>query len=235
MSGQTKPGTSDEELSESAVEAYLRAHPEFFERHTGLLATLKLTHPDRGAISLVERQIYLLRDKNRQLERKLMDLVQVARDNEQLSVHLHHLALGLIDADDLDTAVATVKDQLRTEFKTDAVVLRLLRRGAVGQSPHLVETDEHALSLFSDLFKNRRATCGRLTDDQLGFLFAEQRADIASAAVIPLSDSDPMGILALGSRDEARFHPGMGTLFLGYLGEIVSRAIEVMNRRNEQP
>lgn len=232
MSGQTKPGAGEEGLNESLVEQYLREHPDFFERHIGLLAILKLPHPAGNAVSLIERQVSVLRERNRQLERKLLDLVQVARDNEQLSVHLHHLALGLIEADSLDAAVATVQDQLRTEFKADAVVLRLLRRGASDAGGYLVESDEQALSLFSDQFKSKRASCGRLSDAQRELLFAEQGADLASAAVIPLFDASPQGLLALGSRDESRFHPGMGTLFLGYLGEIVSRALEVLRQRD---
>jgi hypothetical protein len=232
MSGQTRPGAGEDDLSEADVDEYLRAHPDFFERHAGLLAILKLPHPTGGAVSLIERQVTVLRDKNRQLERKLMDLVQVARDNEQLSVHLHHLALGLIEADDLDAAAAIVQEQLRNEFKADAVVLRLLRRGSNSGSAHRVDDDEATLALFAELFKSRRAICGRLSDAQLAFLFADQAGEIGSAAAIPLCDANPLGVLALGSRDESRFHPGMGTLFLGYLGELVSRSIEVLNRRD---
>lgn len=223
MSSQSRPDATDDGLTEAAVEAYLRAHPDFFERHLSLLDVLKLPHPVGGAVSLIERQVSVLREKNRQLERKLLDLVQVARDNEHLSSRLHHLALGLMDADSLDAVLATVQEQLRGEFKADYVVIRLL--GGDGQGPHFVASDSAGLAAFEDLMRDRRPVCGRLTEAQRAFLFGEAAESVGSAVMVPLSGTEPLGILALGSRDADRFHPGMGTLFLGYLGELISKAV----------
>lgn len=223
MSSQSRPDATDDGLTEAAVEAYLRAHPDFFERHLSLLDVLKLPHPVGGAVSLVERQVGVLREKNRQLERKLLDLVQVARDNEHLSSRLHHLALGLMDADGLDAVLATVQEQLRGEFKADHAVIRLL--GEAGQGPHFIAASSAELAAFEDLFRNRRPVCGRLTGAQRGFLFGEQAGAVASAVMVPLLGTEPLGILALGSHEASRFHPGMGTLFLGYLGELISKAV----------
>lgn len=223
MTTQTKPGAAIETIEEATIERYLRDHPDFFERHVGLLTVLKLPHPSGGATSLIERQISVLREKNRQLERKLMDLVQVARDNEHLSSQLHHLALGLMDADSLDEVLATVQEQLRGEFKADRAVIRLL--GPADAGHHFVAPSESELAAFEDLFRNRRPVCGRLTAAQRDFLFGEEAEAIASAVMVPLLGTEPAGILALGSQEESRFHPGMGTLFLGYLGELISKAV----------
>lgn len=220
----THTNLAEEALSEEAVEAWLRSHPDFFERHLALLDVLKLPHASGGAVSLIERQIGWLRDKNRQLERKLLDLVQLARENERLSQHMHHLALGLMDADSLDAVLATTQEQLRTEFRADHVVVRLL--GDPAQGLHFVAEGDPALNSLESLFETRRPLCGRLSDEQLTALFPEADTPVQSAVAVPLMDGNRrLGILALGSREDTRFHPGMGTLFIGYLGEIISHAV----------
>lgn len=220
----THTNLAEDALSEEAVEAWLRAHPDFFERHESLLDVLRLPHPAGGAVSLIERQIGWLRDKNRQLERKLMDLVQVARENERLSQRMHQLALGLMDADSLDAVLATTQEQLRTEFRADYVTVRLL--GEADGGLHFVSETHPGVLPFGGLFDTRRPLCGRLSDDQMAALFPDAGEPVRSAVAVPLLEGHRrLGILALGSREETRFHPGMGTLFLGYLGEIISHAV----------
>ncbi|MFP4079367.1 MAG: DUF484 family protein [Ectothiorhodospira sp.] len=225
MNTPGKSALDEEPITEDSVEAYLRAHPDFFERHLPLLETLRLPHPCGDAVSLIQRQITVLREKNHTLERKLMGLVKVARENERLSQRMHHLALELMEAEDLDTVLGITQDHLRTEFHADAVVIRICGDPALGM--HFVQGDDPAIEGFSHLFEDRRPLCGRLSQLQLEALFPDEMvAEIRSAVVVPLLEgSDPLGLLALGSRDASRFHPGMGTLFLGYLGEIVSHAV----------
>ena len=208
----------NEELGEDAVATYLRAHPDFFERHLPLLATLKLSHASGTAVSLIERQVSVLRDSNRQLERKLLDLVQVARENEDLSSRLHRLALGLLEADSVDDTLATARELLRNDFRSTHVVIRLFRDGS--SEPNC------DLSMFDGLFESGRPVCGRLTQSQGNYLFGSQAAEISSAVMIPLGDGNRYGILALGSPEADRFHPGMGTLFLGYLGGLIGAAVK---------
>jgi uncharacterized protein YigA (DUF484 family) len=225
MSSQSESETDTGLVSEAEVEAYLRAHPDFFERHIALLDVLKLPHRTGGAVSLVERQLGLLREKNHQLERKLMDLVQVARDNEQLSARLHRLALALMDADGLDSVVASARDQFRSEFHADHVVLRLIAREPNERADYFMPADTHELELFAKLFETQRPICGRLGQRQREALFGDEAEAVVSAVLLPLSEGQPLGLLALGSREAGRFHPGMGTLFLGYLAELISRAV----------
>lgn len=225
MSISDKGALADETLSEMAVESYLRAHPDFFERHLLLLEVMRVPHPCGDAVSLIERQIGLLRERNRGLERKLMDLVQVARENERLSQRLHQLALGLMEADSLDAVLATTQEQLRNEFRADAVVVRLC--GDPQRGLHFTAPDDPAMRSFDKLFETRRPLCGRLSAAQFRALFPEDEGkSLHSAVAVPLLEGTrPLGVLGLGSRDGARFHPGMGTLFLDYLGEILSHAV----------
>lgn len=222
------PELDQQDLSEERVEHYLRAHPDFFERHLGLLPALKIPHPGNGAaISLIERQVSVLRENNHQLERKLMDLVQVARDNEGLSTRLHRLALALMEAESLDGVLAVSKDLLRDEFHASHVVIHLFADSPeAATSVHFVDRDDPALAAFNTLFENKRPVCGRPSKPQAEYLFGDQAGEISSAVIVPLRDVEGLGVLALGSPQESRFHSGMGTLFIGYLGELISRAVK---------
>ena len=213
-------------LSKEEVAAWLRQHPDFLDRHPEVLEAIELHHRAHGAASLVERQMQLLRDRNRQLERKLMELVEIARENEHLSTRLHHLALALLEADDASDVVNIAQDLLRDELKADFVTLRLIGNPQAEETGlHFVPPEEPALARFEDLFHSGRPLCGRVSREQLEWLFGDQADDIASAVLIPLKDPNRIGLLALGSRDPHRFHPGMGTLFLGTLGELLARAL----------
>lgn len=223
-----RPTTTEpyqEPLSEADVATYLREHPDFFARHLPLLEILKLPHPTHGAVSLVERQTTVLRERNRRTERKLKELVQLARENEQLSANLHRLGLGLLQADSLDSVLATTQEQLCDEFKADEVVVRLIGVGIL-EAPYVCHRDDPGLTYFKELFKHRRPVCGKVDEEQLDWLFGKEAAkQLESAVIIPLIDTSPLGLLALGSYESDRFHPSMGTLFLGYLGELVGAAV----------
>jgi uncharacterized protein YigA (DUF484 family) len=227
MTGARTSNVKRETLTEDAIEQYLSDHADFFERHVSLLEELKVPHARGKAVSLVERQVEVLRARNRQLERKLIDLVQLARDNEALSTRLHRLALGLLEADGLNDVIATTRDLLRAEFPSTRVVLKLFKspRTLLQANAHVIAADDPAASLFDSLFNTNRPQCGLLTDARALCLFDAEAPDVVSAVLIPLVDAKRLGVLALGSADKDRFHAGMGTLFLGYLGELVSKAI----------
>lgn len=212
-------------LDDKQVEAYLNENPDFFQEHLPLLERMHIPHPSGAAISLVERQLSLFRDRNKLLENRLQDLVTAARENEMLVSRLHHLALELMNTDCLDATVATCQDILRGEFSADNVVLRLIGEGKNAEGLHFIPPNDKSLKHFESLFDKRSPVCGRLRPKQQVFLFGERGTIIKSAVLIPLHEVRNIGVLALGSEDKERFHPGMGTLFIGYLGELVSRAL----------
>lgn len=222
MTTNAIPGNDTAELDEEVVARYLHIHPDFFTRHDDLLETMHLPHGGGGTISLVERQVALLRERIRGLERRFGDLVQVARENEQLAQQLHKLTLGLLEADSLSAALATIDEILRSEFRTAHVAVYLIaKEGREGM--HFADADAPVFARLSELLATRRPRCGRLSTDQNTALFPEAGERIASTVLIPLLDgARPLGLMALGSEDAERFHQGMGTLFLGYLGETVS-------------
>lgn len=218
-------------LDERAVADYLRRHPDFFERHVGLLALLRVPHPCGGAVSLIERQVSVLREQNRHLSRKLTELVNTARDNERLSTEIHRLALGLMEAEGFGAVAARVREVLSESFGAELAVMRLVRLpeesarledGFVG----VLDLDDPEVErAFAAFLKGRRPMCGRLKAEQVTLLFGDRAESVASGALVYLGEHSHYGVLAIGSRSRDRFHPGMGTVFLGQLGALVSRAL----------
>lgn len=210
---------------ESSVAAYLAQSPEFFERHLDLLMQLQLPHPSGAAVSLIERQVSALRTESSRYKKQLEEFITVARENEDLNRRLHRLTLKLMDTGNLQETLNTLQDALFDEFQADAVELRLFSGESF--SEELQSSGEEVLKAFQDFLDRGQPVCGRLDPHQMDYLFGPQAGEIHSAALIPLQAPSTVGILAVGSRSEDRFHRGKGTEFLVRLGEIVSRRLHL--------
>lgn len=224
-----KPILSDDEKS---VVRYLRDNPDFFERHLDLLSDMTLPHQNNGTISLIERQVQILREQKDTQRKKLNSLIQNATINERLSEHINALILALLDARHLDEIIDIIQTRLSRDFEADAVVVRLFNTGhpAMAARPEIVDWSEPVLGAFEKVIKERRPVCGRLKHGQLESLFSDEAGQIASAALVPLVESENSktcyGLLAIGSHQQERFRADMGTLFLSQIGKILARVIK---------
>lgn len=212
---------ADAMMDESVIADYLSTHPEFFQRHVDLLSTIQVPH-GAGTASLIERQVAVLREKSRDLEEQLNGLIRTARGNEQIVTRLQRFTLELMRADGIDDVIATCQDILREDFNADYVTLKII---GGDDTMHFISADNDNLNSFENLFRNKKPICGRLKEEQQEFLFDKQAENVNSAALVPLYGTEKIGILALGSSDEGRFHPGMGTVFISHLGELISTSI----------
>lgn len=226
MSKQDAQNKVNSPLEAEQVVAWLLRNPDFFQQHEELLDHLKIPHPTTGqAISLLERLVQRQRARYDDLEHRQQEMVKAARDSEHVITRLHQLALELLNCDSLDAVVATCNETLRGDFKADNVVLRLIGRGKPSDGLHFIDPDDKALKQLATLFRMRQPVCGRLRPRQQVFLFGEGGSAIKSAVLIPLYEAREIGVLALGSENESRFYPGMGTLFINQLGDLVARAL----------
>lgn len=232
MSTQRKAEYTGDVLSEADVRSYLQSHPDFFERHASLLGSLRLPHATGAAVSLVERQVSVLRQKDLKLERKLKELVEVARANDVLAAKIHQTALDLLEARDLPRTLDTVEAALRTAFGADHAVLVVF-----GEPPSFgdarpsrffrpIERNDAALQPFATFMGSSNPRCGQVRDAHRDFLFGEQTNEVGSAALVPLGDKCEIGFLAIGSVDSDHFHPGMSFDFLKRLGELIAVALK---------
>ena len=232
MSTPRKAEFRTPDLSDQAVCDYLQQNPDFFEQNIGLLDNLRLPHVTGGTVSLVERQVSLLRQKDLKMERQLKELLEVARSNDTLSDKLHSLTLGLLAASDFASTVDIIEHGLRAGFDAGESVLMLFGEpedfpgGAPGRFFRVVQRDAPGLKAFDTFLEGASPRCGQVRDSQRDFLFGEQTNEIGSAALVPLGVEASTGLLAIGSADADRFHPGMSLDFLRKLGELITCALQ---------
>lgn len=231
MSTQRKPDFIEDELSDQAVRQYLEANPDFFERNAALLSSLSVPHGSGEAVSLVERQVSVLRQKEIKLERQLKDLIKVARANDTLAAKIHELSLQLMGAKRLDATVSAVEEAMRSGFGADQSVLVLFNDPTMfadidaGRFFRVVERNDDVLKPFDTFLNASGPRCGQVRDSQREFLFHDDSDEIGSVALVPLGENAQIGFLAIGSADADRFHPGMSIDFLARVGDLVAGAL----------
>jgi len=229
QSGAAVGAPLTDSLSEDSIADYLKSHPDFFERHPALVIGLKLPHRAGGAsISLVERQVSLLRQRNSQLERQLKDLVAVAKQNDTLVEKIHQLCLKLMRAPTLPARLAELETGLREDFAAERAVLVLfpdspaeaVRDGFVRR----LSADDADVRPFATFLRAAKPRCGPLRDRQKS-IFDRDADSVTSAALVPLGAESRLGFLIIGSHDPDHFHPGKRMDFLARLGEVLAVAI----------
>jgi uncharacterized protein len=209
-------------VSEEQVRAYLAGHPDFFAAHEELLEILSVPHPSGSAVSLIEKQLAIFRKNNKKLQQQLDNLVQIARENEQLFQKMHNLTLTLMDAGDLEGAIAGLQSVLHDQFKADFVSIRIVQDHSISALAGLfVPAGDTRLESFRKIIDSGRPKCGRPNPDHAAFLFGDNADRVRSCAIIPFSAGEVIGLLGIGSDDGERFLPSMGHIFLIRIGEII--------------
>jgi len=219
------------EADETAIGNYLRTNPDFFVRNEPLLAHLRLPHA-RGsaAVSLVERQVELLREKTQALESRLTELIGIARANDELADKIQHFTRRLMSAATRNDVVDQLEKSLREDFEAFHSTLVLFGNAGAGLEAGRfvvrVERGDPRLAGFESLLTSGKPRCGQVRDTQREFLFgAEEATAVASLALVPLGGAMPIGLLAIGSPERDRFHPGMATQFLTRMAELIADAL----------
>lgn len=221
MSTQSQP--QEEQLTAAAIADYLREHPDFFLDQHALLTDLRIPHAAGSAVSLIERQVVLLRQQNDRLKHKLKDLVEVGEANERLTDCIHRLTLNLLDARSTKDVIDALHERLRKDFNVDTVAIRLRVMPEESMPEGLalpMESGDPLLKTYEEAFAEGRPVCGGLGEEQIQYAFAGSRVAVKSAAIVPLRKTDVMGYLGLGSPDADHFHSSKDTLFLRYLGSL---------------
>jgi uncharacterized protein YigA (DUF484 family) len=231
MTSNQVRGMAAETTDEQVVAQYLQRNPDFFERHPQLLARMRLQHPRNAAtVSLIERQVEVLREKQQSQEQKLAEFVQVARANNLLAEKVHRFTRRLLRTTSRAQALTEIESSLREDFEAFTAVLLLAGTPATAPENSTrflihVNAEDAAYRSFEALFAAGKPRCGQIRDSQREFLFGTEAPGIGSVALIPLGGQSATGLLALGSVDRERFHPGMSTEFLARMGELVTDAV----------
>lgn len=210
-------------MTPEAVVNYLKQHPEFFEEQAEFLATIMIPHPHGGrAIPISERQILTLRDKSRQLEDKLRELIEYGEENDVIGEKLHRLTLALVTARDVEGVIAALYFNLREDFAVPHTVLRLWPEAGRRDLAEFRAVSAAARD-FAESLASPYCSAHAMVDT--AEWFGEAAPHLRSFAYIALKTERAFGLLAMASEDAQRFYPEMGTLYLKRLGETAAAAL----------
>jgi uncharacterized protein YigA (DUF484 family) len=212
--------------TEDMVREFLRDNPRFLDDNPDILESLSLPHNSGNAVSLVERQVGVMRDRNKEMRNRLDNMLATAHDNDLLFEKTKRLVLNLLEAKNLPAMVETIYDSLGKDFEIDFYSLTLLGdEKSLPRTMARVASIEKANEQVNTLIGSNRAVCGVLREEEMTFLFGEKGLQVGSVAAVPLRYNNLYGILAIGNADPNFYKSSMGTLFLSYIAEVINRIL----------
>ncbi len=216
-------------ITEDEIVNYLVHTPGFFERNAQLLASIQLTSPHgQRAVSLQERQMEMLRDRIKGLERRIMDMIRNGQENEAIADRLHRWVRAMLLARDEATLGEVLVNELKHEFMIPQAAVRVwgsaahpMREGA----PACAATQPVSDDVKSFTTSLGLPYCG-LNAGFEASKWLEEPAVVTSIALVPLvHEAEAFGMLVLGSPDPTRYTSDMGVEFLQQVGEIASASL----------
>lgn len=215
--------TTTSGITEQHVAAYLQQHPDFFQNNQELLLNLNLPHDSKGTVSLVERQVGILRERNQDMRARLSSLIENAKANDALFENSKQLVLSLLPCADLSQFNQQLHQQMLSLFNLDFCRFTLLsHQNQAEQTGVTFNNPQQAPKALAQL-KNQQAICGQLGDDEYQYLFGDKHP--GSCAVIAINQGSFAGLLAIGKNDSQHFKSSMGTLFLAYIASVCERLL----------
>ncbi|WP_374674114.1 DUF484 family protein [Ideonella sp.] len=215
-------------ITEDDIATYLAQTPGFFERHAELLASIQLASPHGGrAVSLQERQMDMLRERIKGLERRIIEMIRAGHDNEALVGKMHRWTCAVMLARSASVMPQVLIEELKHEFMIPQAALRVWNVA----EPHAGMPWAQAVSDDLRTFAASLAQpyCGLNSGFEAAAWLAADGAPPQSLALVPLrlgsAAGECFGLLALGSPDALRFQSDMGTEFLQQVGDIASAAL----------
>lgn len=227
MAAEQPTRAASDELDDVQVRDFLEQHLDFFQRNPDLLRTLHIPHASGDAVSLVERQVSVLRERNVDLRHRLRDLTEAARDNEQLYINTRKLVLELLEADSLEALFNSFTHSMQKDFKTDHAAIIVFDDSAADSASDGCRRAprDRVMTHLGALIKGGKPACGALRGEEFNYLFPSARGN-GSAALMPMRYGDAdLGLIAVGSADAKRYHPQMGTIFLEHVAAVIARLL----------
>lgn len=214
------------EITEKDVAAYLTAHPDFFENRESLLLKLQIPHDRKGTVSLVEKQVDVLRERQKKTRKQLTEFVNAAERNMQIFDNSRKLVLSLMSANRRSDFFGALEKSMRRDFGCKAYSLVVF--GKPRQINHFTSrvSKDTARNYVGPLMKSRRPTLGVLRPEAQDFLFRHQSANVKSAAVLPVREKNrQLALLAFGNEDADYFRAEMDTLFISFIADALAKLL----------
>lgn len=224
------------DVSVKQVRGYLRDNPSFFDENPDILETMIVPHNAEGAVSLIERQLAVLRSRNSEMKEQLDSLYSAAQENEMMFEKTNHLISGLLEANNLGALIESLYESLGSDYGVEAYSLTLFGDEVnLPKSMAQISSPDKAHKVIASIFSSSGAVCGQLEASEMNFLFRDHQNVLGSVATVVLGQDSKLGVLALGNSDPHFYQNDMGTIFLDYLAEVLSRLLpQYLKSRNKQ-
>jgi uncharacterized protein YigA (DUF484 family) len=221
-------------IDEPAVAAWLRKHPDFFHRHPDLLLELSIPHESGKAISLLERQVAVFRERQSSLQDQIHEFIGNARNNDNLFEKTRLVVLDILRSNSFADLLKLMAERLREDFDASASALVFVSDTTGGATPVTQLPTTSVKAALGELFSKQRTYCGALNQVQQQLLFPGQSAPIVSAAIVPLHLPEDSALraqygqplLLIGSTREQHFNSSLDTLFLDFIGEVLTARLQ---------
>jgi uncharacterized protein len=223
---QAKDKEAATKIDDALVAEYLDKHRDFFAGRDDLLSNMELPHQKGQAISLVQKQVSLLRESGIATRKKLDEFVDSAKQNNEIFNKCSNLILNLIEAEDSDQFFKALEDSFKQDFDCEAYSLIIF-----SDTPHQINhftttvSEMAAKDYIGGLIRAKQPTLGVLRPAEQDFLFRHKSESVKSAAVLSVRKNRQIAILAIGSEDTHYFQPGMGTLFIGFIADALAKLL----------
>jgi uncharacterized protein YigA (DUF484 family) len=222
---KNRAGTAEAigELAEDSVREFLMNHGDFLQRNPDLLDHLHISHASGSAVSLVEKQVSVLRERNVDMRHRLNTLTANARDNDRIYEKTRQLVLKLLEANTVQELCRAFREAMDNDFDVEHASVILFGEGK-SKGACRIENPASADVEIGALLKGRKPVCGALRKEELAYLFPDA-GDVGSAALVPLGGDFKLGLIAVGSSDAGRYSSNMGTLFLSHIADVIVRLL----------
>ena len=214
---------AETQLSDEIVREYLKENNDFLQRNPDMLDHLQISHASGSAVSLVEKQVSVLRERNIDMRHRLTALTGNARANDKLHEQTCSLVLKLLEADSTDALYHTFIDAIRSDFDVEHASM-ILFGDDDSEGDCRIDSRDSAQTEIGALFQGHKAVCGTLRKEELNYLFPDA-GEVGSAALMPLLNGEQLGLIAVGSSDAGRYHSAMGTMFLSHIADVMVRLL----------
>ena len=207
-------------LDAKDVELFLLDNLDFFESRESLLSEMKFKDSTSSASSLLERQIYKLRDEQKDLMSLLTSFIQTAQLNEDLFIKSKQLTLSILDASDKDEVISAVKNDFTKSFNINNCQLNFYSNSEIDNIEKETGMSFHKGAIH----------CGSFSSEKMEFLFEDSKVE--SAAIAVLVNKTEIGLLKLGSYERTRYLGDEDTTFIEYIRDILEKKFQSIDSLN---
>jgi len=226
---------ANQALSDETVANFLTNNPDFFHRNPTILAEMSLPHNSGNATSLIERQVAILRERGIQTRHKLGELIEAAKENDNLLNTTQSLVIDLINAGSLNNIFTLLQSELHKKFAVESASVILISdtdtQNQYSIDATFFQDTNDAEEKISGIINNNQSLCGSLRETEAAFIFNDTKYAIGSAAIASKkiersTGADIIVMLAVAHHNADHYNSDTGTLFLDYLCDILTALVK---------